>query len=206
MKTLASNSVNIVLVMALTGFLSGSAIVGIYLGTKNRIEENRQRALENAIQVILPGTHTIQKYRYKNAGLEKVEMTRKDIDPKDLLYVGLGKAGEVKGYAIPAKGPGFMDDISLIYGYHSRSRTIVGMAVLESRETPGLGDKIIFDEAFHKNFETLRVDPQITGVKHGTKSKDNEIDCISGATISSKAVAKILQASMEVWKKRLEPQ
>ncbi len=203
MKTLASNSFNIILVMALTGLLSGTAMVGIYLGTKDKIEINRQLALEKAIKIILPGTYKIQKYQYQSGGLQKVNMSQKAAEINSQVYEGLGEGGDIIGYAIPAIGPGFMDDISLIYGYNGRDKKIIGMAVLESRETPGLGDKIIFDTDFHKNFKQLEVEPEIVAVKHGTKSKNNEIDCISGATISSKAVGKILQTSMEIWKNRL---
>jgi Na+-translocating ferredoxin:NAD+ oxidoreductase RnfG subunit len=65
------------------------------------------------------------------------------------------------------------------------------------RETPGIGDKIITDEAFLKNFEALDVKlaadmkalaNAVKVVKHGTKQNAWEIDAISGATVTSKAV------------------
>jgi len=75
---------------------------------------------------------------------------------------------------------------------------------LESKETPGLGDKIDKDPLFLKNFEALDVklsSPKlniindIEVVKRGSKQHPWQIDAITGATISSKAIGKILQES-----------
>ena len=76
------------------------------------------------------------------------------------------------------------------------------MEVLESRETPGLGDKIIKDADFVGAFRDLAVEPAIVAVKSG-RSRDNEVDAISGATISSKAVVKIINASNQRWMERI---
>jgi electron transport complex protein RnfG len=72
------------------------------------------------------------------------------------------------------------------------------MEVLESRETPGLGDKIQKDPAFLGRFRDLATAPRIELVK-GRASRPNEIDAISGATISSKAVVRILTDANERW-------
>ena len=108
------------------------------------------------------------------------------------------------GYAIPAEGAGFQDTIKLIYGYDAAAQRIVGMEVLESRETPGLGDKIIKDKTFLANFDALAVSQDIVLVKRGEKTKPYEVEGITGATISSKAVVAILNANMRRWKKRLD--
>ncbi|HID07807.1 MAG TPA: FMN-binding protein, partial [Armatimonadetes bacterium] len=68
-------------------------------------------------------------------------------------------------------------------------------------ETPGLGDKIITDKKFQKNFEALDAKLNKNGtalanaivtVKAGSKKHDWQIDAISGATISSRAIGKAL--------------
>jgi electron transport complex protein RnfG len=105
--------------------------------------------------------------------------------------------------AITGEGPGFQDIIGLLYGYLPDKRVIVGMEVLESRETPGLGDKIYKDADFIANFLELAIDPTIVMVKKGRKSAPNEVDAISGATISSKAVVRIINESNEKWLEKL---
>jgi Na+-translocating ferredoxin:NAD+ oxidoreductase RnfG subunit len=60
-----------------------------------------------------------------------------------------------------------------------------------SRETPGLGDKIYKDPKFVAEFHGLAVEPAIKLIKgHGEAA--NEVDAITGATISSKAVVRIV--------------
>ena len=76
------------------------------------------------------------------------------------------------------------------------------MTVLESRETPGLGDKIYKDAKFVAEFRTLVVEPVIELIKgHGDKA--NQVDAITGATISSRAVVKILNQTNTVWRPRI---
>ena len=76
--------------------------------------------------------------------------------------------------------------------------------MLESKETPGLGDKIIKDQDFLDDFKTLKVEPKILLVASGTRANANEVDSISGATISSKAVVKILNRGNEKWRKLID--
>jgi electron transport complex protein RnfG len=130
-----------------------------------------------------------------------------DAPDKDepVIYGGYDEQGDFVGYAIPAAGPGFQDTIAILYGYEPGAKLVVGMEVLESRETPGLGDKIYKDAVFVGGFSALSVEPQIVAVKKGTKSGANEIDAITGATISSKAVVRIINETHAVWSAQLPP-
>ena len=67
-------------------------------------------------------------------------------------------AGAVAAAAVPAAGPGFQDTIALLYGYQPAEQRVVGMEVLESRETPGLGDKIFKDAEFVAEFDAPDAD------------------------------------------------
>ena len=74
----------------------------------------------------------------------------------------------------------------------------MGMEVLESKETPGLGDKIFKDMEFVGAFRDLAVEPEVVVTKKGSTG-DNEVDAISGATISSKAVVRIINQANARW-------
>ena len=96
------------------------------------------------------------------------------------------------------------DIIKVLYGYDPDRQQIVGMKVLESKETPGLGDKIELDPVFRSNFLNLDVEldeakqglaNEIVTVKSGSKTNAWEVDGITGATISSKAIGRILNES-----------
>ena len=92
-------------------------------------------------------------------------------------------------------------------------RAITGLKILETRETPGLGDKVETEPHFIANFETLdaRLDDSgsalrnpIVTVKQGEKTDPWQIDGITGATITSEAIGSILNDSAGTWVPILE--
>jgi electron transport complex protein RnfG len=184
--------------LGVAGMFSGLALVGIFLVTAPRIERNRAEALEKAIYEVLPKASTNRPFVVRDGALVPYESPDGSLPKEEAVYAGYDESGQQVGFAIPSEGPGFQDTIKLIYGYDPGDRQVVGMRVLESRETPGLGDKIIKDMDFVGNFEALSIDPEIVVTKKG-RSAPNEVDAISGATISSKAIAKIINGSNGRW-------
>ena len=66
---------------------------------------------------------------------------------------------------------------------------ILGLKVIENIETPGLGNRIA-EAGWQKQFAGLSAEEKIIVIKNQTPEKaNNEIEAITGATISSKAVA-----------------
>jgi electron transport complex protein RnfG len=110
------------------------------------------------------------------------------------VYLGYGPGSETIGFAIVAGEAGFQDVIQLIFGYDPKTRQLLGMKVLESKETPGLGDKIEKDQAFVGQFRGAQA--PLVGVKKGKRSGPREVDMITGATISSKAVIRIINNTL----------
>ncbi len=194
------SSLRLVLTLAIAGLVSGIAIIGIYESTLPTITENKARELREAVFKVLPGVSQLQALVYRGGELVTVEMADKD---EPVIYGGYDEQGDFEGYAMPARGPGFQDTIAILYGYKPGEKIVVGMEVLESRETPGLGDKIYKDAEFVGGFSSLSVVPEISVVKKGTKSQPNEIDAITGATISSKAVARIINEAHAAWSAQL---
>ncbi len=179
--------------------LSGLLVVLAAQLTAPLIAENQRHAIERALVRVIPGAVTFRRYRIVEGGLAPA---RKEGD--DTLYAGYDAQGRLLGIAARAAAQGYADMIYLLYGYDPRCQCIRGIQVLKMAETPGLGDRIMKDHAFLKNFESLdaRLDPSgesllnpIVTVKHGAKRNPWEIDAISGATISSRAVGKALNRS-----------
>ncbi len=202
MNTKAPGSMRLVLTLAIAGLLSGVAIIAIYESTLPTITANKARELREAVFKVLPGVSRMQQLVYRNGELVASEETAQD---EPVIYGGYDERGEFLGYAIPGAGPGFQDTIGLLFGYTPERQLVLGMEVLESRETPGLGDKIYKDEEFVGSFDELSIDPEIVAVKKGTSSRPNEIDAITGATISSKAVVRIINEAHGDWLQRLPP-
>jgi electron transport complex protein RnfG len=194
----APSTLKLILTLAFAGLFSGLAIVGIYEVTLPRITANKAAALKRAVFEVVPGSERMERMVWADGALVNEE--DETIGPA--IYAAFGPGDALVGYAMPADGPGFQDNIKIIYGFDPVERRVVGMAVLESRETPGLGDRIFKDQDFVDEFKNLAVDPEVVLIK-GTGEGENEVDAITGATISSKAVVKIINASNETWLSRI---
>jgi len=201
-ESASPSSMRLVLTLAIAGLISGIAIIGIYESTLPTITANKARELREAVFKVLPGVSQMQALVYRSGELVAVDEPEKD---EPVIYGGYDESREFLGYAVPAAGPGFQDTIAILYGYKPREKLVVGMEVLESRETPGLGDKIYKDAVWVAGFSALSVEPEIIAVKKGTKSNPNEIDAITGATISSKAVVRIINEAHTAWAAQLPP-
>ena len=151
-----------------------------------------------AILEVAPGAETFEPLALADGKLVAVE----EGVPAE-VYAVYDDAGDLVAYAIRGEGPGFQDTIGLIFGFDPVRGMVVGMQVLESRETPGLGDGIFKNAEFVGSFRSLTARPAIELVKKGTASAPHEVDGITGATISSKAVVKILNGSLDRWESHL---
>jgi electron transport complex protein RnfG len=182
--------------------LSGFLVVLTYQLTKPIIAENQRRAIEAAVFNVIPGAVARKDFVITDGELNPVTADK----PTEgiLVYAGYDSEGELKGVAAKAAAQGYADMIHILYGYDPACECIRGIKVLKLAETPGLGDKIITDANFVANFEALdarlssdgeTLANEIVTVKHGTKQNPWEIDAISGATISSKAVGKAINQS-----------
>ncbi len=188
------SSVRLALTLGAVGLAAGLALAGAYEFTLPRIEANKARALRQAVTRVVPGSTQMQELMMVDGALKLAP----DGSKEPRVYAAYDGGGELRGFAIPSEGPGFQDTISLIYGYDPDERALTGMFVLQSRETPGLGDKIFKDAKWVASFEGLSVDPELVVVKDGADAA-NELDAITGATISSKAIAKIINAANATW-------
>ncbi len=188
--------------LAVAGLLSGIAIVAAYRLTLPRITANEEAALQRAVFEVLPGAARMERLVWDGQQLT-LPAAGKGREG-DSIYVGYAADGALVGYAIPAAGPGFQDTIKLLYGLDPTGRKMVGMTVLESRETPGLGDRIYKDAHFVAEFRDLVVEPVIVLVK-GHGEAPNDVDAITGSTISSRAVVNILNHADQIWRPRLPP-
>jgi electron transport complex protein RnfG len=168
------NAIKMILVLVIVGLISGGALVCVYNYANPLIERNEEKALREAIYKVLP------------EAVEYNTITKGGI----VLYEGVGKRGKVIGYAFKAKGFGYQGEIEILAAIDTGLKELRGMEVLESSETPGLGAEIA-NEPFKKQFRGLSVLPEIIFTKEEISEK-NEIQAITGATISTKSVVEIL--------------
>ena len=129
------------------------------------------------------------------------------------VYVGKSEASDsTVGIACEVVGSGFQGKISIMLGITPDLTHLTGVKILEQIETPGLGTKITEDPTnksdpfwFTNQFIGLYTQPAIEVVKNMAPQKNTEIQAITGATITSKAVVKIINQNLnqlrEVYKK-----
>jgi electron transport complex protein RnfG len=195
------------------GALCGLLIVTVFLVTLPIIQANEAAYLEQAVFRVLPGAVSKHSFALDEGGTFRP--VHAGDPPSRTVHAGYDGEGDLVGVAIPGQGMGYADTIRVLYGYAPDREAIVGLQVLASKETPGLGDKIEKDPEFLQNFVALDVSLGADGqsianpvvpVKSGEKTQPWQIDSITGATISSKAIAKILRDGSEVWVPRLQAQ
>lgn len=98
------------------------------------------------------------------------------------IYKGLNSNGDTIGYAVMTSSNGYGGEISLAVGVDNEFK-VTGVDVISHSETPGLGANCTNTEFKNKFIDkTLGIEV----VKNGAKG--NQIDAITSATITSKAV------------------
>jgi len=175
-----------ILVLGIVSLLSGASLVFVYNYAQPQIIKNQAEELEEAIFKVLPGA-----VRYETIK-----------DDGEEIYAGKDREAETVGYACIAKGPGYQGEISVIVGLEPGLKKVTGIEILESVETPGLGGKIL-EDGFRGQFVNLLTVPRIDLVK-GSPAKANEVQAITGATISSAAVTNILNNKINKVKELLK--
>jgi electron transport complex protein RnfG len=163
-------------ILMLTTAVAAVGLAAVYSVTKPRIEEQKRLAVENALTLALP---MVEKDAIVAAG-----------DQSDIQYYKAYDSAEkdtLVGYAYIARGAGYSSTIETMVGIDSSGR-IVGLKVLDQKETPGLGTKIEevkygeSDPWFTRQFITK---PAATVQ---LEKDGGSIDSITGATISSRAM------------------
>jgi electron transport complex protein RnfG len=164
------------------------ALGGVYTVTKGPIAIAKRKKVEKAIGQVVPAFDTIMReYKVKPA-------TGKD----SLTFFEAWKGDEKVGTAIKTfTDEGFSGKIWIMVGF-DEDGTINNTAVLEHKETPGLGDKMDIKKSdFSKQFAGKNPKEFKLQV-----SKDGgDVDAITAATISSRAFCDAVKRGYEAFVK-----
>jgi len=96
-----------------------------------------------------------------------------------------------KDIAFEISGPGLYGPIRGVIALLGDLKTIKRVRIIHQEETPGLGGEVA-TEKFLQRFRNKVVVPRINIVSRTIASQDNEVDALTGATMTSKAFEKIL--------------
>ena len=187
--------------LIVSSFFFGLLIAIASAGWSPRIEQNKIDKLNRLMGDLLPeARHFID---LDTLDIEIEVESAKGKRKKIKVYKAVSGADECVGWSFNATGSGFQDKIELVVAVDKDFQSIAGFDVLASNETPGFGDKIKYDY-YQEQFRGAPAE-KLELVKTGDVKKiDSEIVAISGATVSSEAVVKIINNSITQIKKQLQ--
>ncbi len=184
------------------GILAGLLIVGVYHATLPAIEAHRAARLAAAVEEVLGAPDSFRTLYLVDGELQADLPADADPQAFERVHPGYREDGSLIGYAVEGAKPGFQDVIEVLFGYDPRTEQVLGMRVLRHMETPGLGDKIITDHDWVRQFEGA--EPPLVDRKPGEAQEPHEIDMITGATISARTVMLAINDALERWGPILE--
>lgn len=200
--------------LGLVSALCGLLIVSAYEGSLSAVQENRRIALERAVHQVLPGAHRIVPY-FAAADGQISAATGAELPPGAIAFHAAYDAqGRLMGVAAEGAAKGYADTVRVLFGWSAACSCVVGMSVVGMRETPGIGDKVLADAAFKANFAALdlrlnaemkALANEVRTVKHGTKTQPWQVDAISGATVTSRAIGRAINDAAQALLPRLSP-
>jgi electron transport complex protein RnfG len=188
-----------VIKLALTLFVF-AAVAALCLGvvnfiTKDTIAKGKEKANVEARQKVLSEAEDFREV----PDIEKIAAT---VDSENAgivaeAYTGF-KNGEIVGYTIKTKPKGYGGDVEVLTGIDKNGK-IVGITILSQSETAGLGARST-EEEWQAQYAGLDAGKEVTVSKNSADHSKNEIQAITGATITSKAVTLGVNTSEKVYK------
>ena len=108
------------------------------------------------------------------------------------------KGGDTAAYIFTESAKGYGGDVSVMTAVKPDG-TVAGVAILDvSGETPGLGQNAA-KESFYSQYAGLK--KGVSLLKNGAKAENNEVDVVTGATITSTAVTRAVNAALDDFEK-----
>lgn len=187
----------LVALMTVAGAIAGALIVTAYQATLPRIERHKGELVRAAVLEVLRAPKTFDTLYRVNDALVRTLPAGANIKTIERIYLGHDAAGKRMGFAIDATENGFQDPVTVMFGYDAAAHRVIAMKVISNKETPGLGNKIETDSAFVNGFVNASV--PLKGIKAGASRTANDVVMITGATISSRAVIRIINNAIARW-------
>ncbi|NIS59852.1 MAG: RnfABCDGE type electron transport complex subunit G [Proteobacteria bacterium] len=181
----------LIIVLTSLCIVSAIALAKIYDLTKGPIAHQKRLEVLRAIKTVLPP--------YDNEpDRDRVELPmgtdKRGEETRRAFYRGR-KEGRLIGVAFMVTSPeGYGGDIEVMVGFLPNG-VINGVEVLSHLETPGLGAKIR-DAKFKDRFKNRN----LSNTAWAVKKDGGDIDGITGATISSRAVIKAIKEGLEFYR------
>lgn len=193
-----------VVYMFLITLVFTSVVSGVKYFSEERIQRNEKLKVQKIILEVLGIASAMN-----GSDQEVVRTFNKRIRTQQVggrsVYAGYGPDGDtIQGYAFRVGGSGFWGPITGMAAVDPDVRNLIGLKFYKHSETPGLGARIT-EQWFQEQFEGLSLQVP-TGrqeifrlVPEGTGKKPYELDAITGATGTSRAVQAFLNKELDTF-------
>ena len=174
------------IVIALT--LAVLVLFGASFGLNGIAAKNAQEEHLWLMQTLLPGseTFTVEPYTGEDANIRSVHKAE-------------------NGFVVETVTYGYADEMTVVVGVNNEGK-VTGLVVMEAHETLGLGSRALTDHVFLAQF--LNKSGSFAVAAHGadafsgataaaeTEGDSVEVDGITGATVTSKAVVRCVNSAV----------
>lgn len=189
MKHIIKNTLILTAITLVSGLLLGL----VYEITKEPIAIAQEAAKKEAYQQVMADADAFETIELNDEAITQVEDT---IESSGCIVNEMVEAkanGETVGYVVTTTtSEGYGGDIQISVGI-LKDGTVSGVAILSIEETVGLGMKATEPE-FYNQYAGKKV--EFFNISKTGASTDNEIDALSGATITSSAMTKAVNAAV----------
>lgn len=187
-----------VIILLVITLIAGLALSGVYVMTKDTIEENKAAASKAALMQVLPEAADFTT----DADLQARLAAQGDSYNPSFggakiqgAAVGVDASGNVVGYAVTVFNSDSYDGgLTLVVGIREDG-TVNSISFTELHDTAGMGMKC-GDPEFKDQFNNVKVE-KFTLNKAGGSTEDDVIDSVSGASMTSGAVVNAVNAALD---------
>lgn len=177
--------------------ISGVLLGAVYQITAEPIAIAMEKAKQEAYKKVFADAESFKENKSETAAIEQAntELANKDFGKVLINEVvdAVDASGNVVGSVVTSTSKdGYGGDVKISVGI-TKDGTVNSIAFLTLAETPGLGMRAK-EPKFNQQYNGKKVDAFVV-TKTG-KKQDNEIDAISGSTITSKAVTNAVNAAL----------
>ena len=176
--------VKLALILFLISAVVAGILGGVYIVTKEPIEQNAAKTTAEAYAAVMPDGVSIDPLQAQEIG-EAVT-----VNGASITLLKCTAAEDGKTYVVEAVTSGSQGKVTTAVGVDKESGTCTGIAIVESSETSGLGA-----EAAKPAFSD-----QLIGADSSScfiTKEGGTVNAISGATITSKAVTRSVSAAID---------
>ncbi len=169
---------------------AGAALALVNAVTEEPIAASKKKEKSDALAQVMPAF----------ANDPTTDTTEKEAGGNPLVfYAGRDDAGNLTGYGVEsATETGYSGHLSLVFGIDADGK-VKGVRLLQHRETPGLGTK-----AEGPDYLGQYLDQSLDGFKFEVTKDGGQVEAISGATITSRAVSLCISQGLAEFDKSIK--